>query len=428
MTIRSAHDGRTSKHSQTKDHYQIYGSGISIPLRIADAVNSGQIKPHDLHLLVLIDSLTNPITGEGCWAGNKYLATRLNRTEWYTRVKIGGLCRRGLIIRQKDKSGRRILWTVYTYAVLEKTNTISNTDSYYPTGNTQKRGRALAALATPVEDDDMLFALEEHPLDKKKSERTQTTEFDENCARQLRMITELNHPRKRPYSLSKWADQFRRLRQSLKQKNPEKQITRVLNWYEKNAPNLEKPLIGNAKEFDNCFIWLTELMEKGEDVEPLPLSADAKYILKVITNFKWPKVTSEQLAQAVERSVQNHKKLQDQRRTIRDHLKEQAQVLRDIGVDALDNSIATQLERDRFFLEWVAQEMGHTGPYLARWFEKVRKNVKDWAEWSGNLKSFIFHVDHKWFQQQGTEWTTRFGDKETWGRFMERVKDANRKV
>jgi hypothetical protein len=121
-----------------------------------------------------------------------------------------------------------------------------------------------------------------------------------------------------------------------------------------------------------------------EPSKSLTITKDAKRIIRKFQGYFWPKNFQEKLPEAIQRSLNNWKAIQDSLR-----------------------KYAKTHSRDRALIDHILECHG-MNLLIYNWFESAFQRVSEWDEWSGNVNSILFHSKSKLFRQMFIDWVVGY--------------------
>lgn len=216
--------------------------------------------------------------------------------------------------------------------------------------------------------------------------RTKPTQEDRGCAALLMRALTNNKVRKDYLSISAYAQEIRKLRQSHDIDNDE--ITITIKWLALHALEKFTPKVWNAKGFRIKYIAIRYAMERTRLNAPVKLDEEGKKILANLNIFIWKKTSQEELTMAIGCSVLNLravKKITDAR------LKELRLTPRGLKIGSKDRTEDMQRVlariRDTIF--------GETIYTITQHFKLVWRSKHNWADWNGKVSSNIWKPQEK---------------------------------
>lgn len=188
-------------------------------------------------------------------------------------------------------------------------------------------------------------------------------------------------------SPKKWEDAFGVLRRRLGPGHG--QIDAVLDFYVKSQ--ISHPKVCNAKELLACWEWLTRLMEKQTPV--VTVTPEASRVARRLAMMHWPKGSEEQLATAVQLSLDRLQQFKER-------------------LSGCNSPLAAK----------VRSRLADPLHFAEQWLVTANKRVRNWKDWSGRLLDLAVRVDCPQFQQEGRDWAQRAtGRARPWDELMEEV-------
>lgn len=228
---------------------------------------------------------------------------------------------------------------------------------------------------------------------------TKTTEDDRIRADALHGAIARKLRRRTGWSRNKWADEFRRLRESFTDSaEGGTRIKNTLAWYIKNVGGEYVPVVACAKSFRTKFDRLEAAMLRHQRDQPgIEVSEVAESIAKRQSRKNgWPKGSKDQLPHVVQMSLNN-------------------------AEDFLKRLGGVKERRLREFAVKVKSKFaGGVESFVDRWMDKVHSQVANWDDWSGNLKPWAFSPTHKMFVSMGRGWSQEYSNgTKLWSLLME---------
>lgn len=210
-------------------------------------------------------------------------------------------------------------------------------------------------------------------------------DFDLQAAKTLATALYKNNKVQRQFKLAYWAQFFCRLRRDVEPDN----IIKVLNWYCSNIKRPYTPQAYSGKSFWEKFDQIERAMIRavGEEVA---VSDEARKITERLQNLYWPKINEDELAQAVQLS--------------------------------LDNYTSFLTHDTKLFPPAIRNKLSAPATFTEQWFRDVNNQIRDWDDWSGNIKKQAFYPEHKRFRARGRSWANEYcGDPNRWDQLMEKI-------
>ena len=400
----------------TEQHQKQF-TGWWIPAEAVLAFEQGAVSATGLLLLATVDSLTNKRDRVGCFASNGYLAKKLKVNERTISRSLRTLMEAGLLIELECGKGRRELSTKWSYTTLERTkktystncrthpticrnpsDKLSDGSLYYPSGNRVKeetsdssrgsanpRGRSVDLLGASA----AITAEAQRDLDR---------------AQRLYDILHSKHRITSRPSIKKWADSFRILRQHV----PESKIDESLSWFAIHVGERFVPSIQSAVSFRKKFVSLCDAIareqeEQVEESEALDLTETEEKLVDKVLAMEWPRGDEEELARVVVLSYRNCKEFR-------------------LALARTKVGIGQQSYKTH-----VRQKLKYLVPVITSHFESVLSSVKDWKQWSGSFRSYVWTCSNtsvgRVMEKHAREYT---GNAKAWSKLVMAVqKESN---
>lgn len=252
----------------------------------------------------------------------------------------------------------------------------------------------------------------ELPSIPKKKPSTAFSQFDLACAKQLHRIVFDQLQKRNRWSSSKWADEFRLLRQTA----TEDQITFALDWYQSNCQNSSKkcPSLESAAGFRRHWKWLSECVDRDAPLT-VTISLDAHDLAATLRRERWPMGSDKQLGAVIQLSLDAYSAI----------LKQTHQLWKDHKAQDAAKPSPKQADRYLLFLEEVWKMFFTTSKhFVERWMIEVHKSVADWSGWNGDLRSHVFTFDHPKFQRMGQRFASNYcGRDDEWNRYCQELRN-----
>lgn len=221
------------------------------------------------------------------------------------------------------------------------------------------------------------------PFFEQPESKGNTTPFDKKCAKKLHKCVVEKMRIRRAVSHEKWAQEFRILRKETS--DDKKLIKKRLKWFIRHWDEKGVPPIRSAQGFRRHFHeWLADAIKRWEKHQPVEnITPEAeKMATRLARDCKWPKGSRDQLPGVVQQCFNNITKLFKQ-------LKEVEAKTKDGRIKRFIPVLRSKLFGQEFF--------------TSAWMSRVYNKIKDWEDWSGDLKSYVFTPTHKMFQSIGKE-------------------------
>lgn len=202
------------------------------------------------------------------------------------------------------------------------------------------------------------------------------SQFDKDRAGMLHStILKLGKNRTK-WNKTNWAHEIRKLRQSI---DGDKDRIRaamdffVLNHGKGKLPqNMEQSVI-SARLFRRHFDWIEDIMKKETSSSKVKPSLASIAIIRRLQRMTWPKGSDKQLTEVVQLSLEA---VIDYRKRLRAFIKE-----------------AEATKKGGNSLSWLAKavhNLEQSEGVVERHLLRVHKQIREWAEWNGNLRHYIW--------------------------------------
>lgn len=379
--------------------------GVWIPAEIFTLLEQGTINCQEVLLLAIIDSLVSP--DKGCWATNKYLGERIGVGADRIVRMVSHLRELDLLKQVGFDGKRRYLETAWSRIVEPRQKRLDclGVSAYAlfkvpPTGEPKSNNNKGEPRVKPrgPSGGNMPFI-----QTSKQTSNTTPTEFDFQCAQTLHDVVSKARRRTGRWSHKKWANEFRILRQELE--DGKNRIRQALHFYKLHVGEKGVPKIDGPPSFRRCFNWLEDVMKRYQGAErPTEITPEAKAIAQRLHGKHWPKGSREQVALAVQVSLDRLAKF-----------RKQVSAKFDLEGHKIHERLASR----------ILTNIGQHAHFVEQWFLAVNKDIQNWDDWSGDLMSMAFDPTSKRFRRMGREWTEAYcAVPEKFDQLMERLKDA----
>lgn len=198
--------------------------------------------------------------------------------------------------------------------------------------------------------------------------------------------------------INKWTKEIIKLKAEV----GKSRLKEVLLWYIRHFTDKYTPKAYTAKTFREKFYNIEDAMNRsGGNITKVKISDTATKITAQLQDRPWPKITTQQLSEAIQISL--------------DRLK--------VFVNKQKSWQEKNPKHKYFnFSEVVLQEMDNS-VFIKRWFKGVNDRIKNWNDWSGELKGFLFSEDSKQLLLLGRNLAISFcGDSQRWDKYIETLK------
>jgi hypothetical protein len=274
------------KKKQPKQQYR----GSWIPPEMMKLLGLGKVSALEVVLLAMIDSHVSE--EQGCWAGNEYLALKMNTTEdWICRM-ISKLKKMGLVTQVAFDGRHRYLETEWSRmsdkarttlqnrpgpqseADLDQSPSNSTSDSKVeghsmlePDGsNSDSVESSSKNTKSPEKRSAGPLSSNSNNSKKGRKRKSKPSNFDKNASRKLQQVVESFRKVNKNSNTSRWPEQFRLIREEDGVSKDE--IKKTLMWYEKNIGGSYIPVAYSARIFrekmqDGKFAAAMERSQNG---------------------------------------------------------------------------------------------------------------------------------------------------------------------
>lgn len=381
-----------------KEHFR----GCFFPKEIWDMLTRKEITPIEMILLGRIDSLTRD-ESHGCFARKKTLASYLGVSPRWIQAKINKLRKQGLI-RTEVKDEIRHMWVTYNSVdrgerpFSPPENDPSPIRSSLLRKDSDKRPASAKAEGGAPEGSGIngFFETPNKPSKVKV--------FDYQNADILHSAIVSKYNIRRRWIKSSWAKELGLLYKDLG--SDALRLTKVLAYF--GSFHQGAPTIINAKQFRKHFHWLEDRMNKGPSAiakKDVKMDEAAEFVYKTVSKWHWPKGSKDSLPWFIQTCVEN------------------LRIFHNLRHNPGTLTLASK-NKDPYlpsFIQMMSTKFIETETFIEEWCRWVYEQVKDWKDWSGNLKTFLFDMKAKFslgakrFDQIGKEWSTDWsGDTTYW--------------
>ncbi len=226
--------------------------------------------------------------------------------------------------------------------------------------------------------------------------------FDMKMAERLKNIIQTKSNISLKVSVKSWASRIRLLRKDVGGSEP--RIEKVMDWYENNHGKPYVPTITSAIAFRSKFIKIESSMQRvyeGSASDPSSITPDAQKVIDRLRGLKWPKDSGRQLPAAVQSSVDAHAMLWQLKKANLENVTD------DVIADKIGDP--KKVRRIRKFADFMFSRLGGRFSFVETWFRDIHEQVRNWDEWSGNLKAKSFSATSKEFKKRGQGWAVEYG-------------------
>lgn len=231
---------------------------------------------------------------------------------------------------------------------------------------------------------------------------TDYSPFDLACAERLWTAVSTRTQRRIKSRKSRWANEFRLLRESIQGPDAESRITAALDWYTANINGAKVPEAFCGAAFREKFDRIEAAMKRAADPskppafapESVTVSPHAADIARRVTNSPWPGDSERQVPALAQVCLDN----------LRAFLKK----LRVVAADKSDRGaqvLAVHIDNQIAPLDYVEQ-----------WCEDARRSAAAWRNWRGDLAPFVWTMGHKSFVTAARGWAAEYGGPAAWDR------------
>lgn len=401
-------------------------NNLLIPRSLGNLTRDGSLTGRDILLLHIVHSLEGP--GIGGNPTNRYLARSIGVTHIHVSRLIKKLNDLGLLgveyvncVRRLTAIGwdvvprGRALGTVRLCTGLnidvkqktqteEKENTVpreprdivlKSSNDYSGCAPLPSSNDGGDGIPSPPEPDAMLI----EPIAASTPKST-ATEFDHATATRLRSEICKAQARTIPYSRTRWADEIRKLRESLSD-GAESRITQVLDWYVRHIGKEYIPVAFSAEAFRRKFDQIEAAAKRAEARTPTATITDeARSIVKRLTMKQWPTGSGADLATVVQLSLNNY---------------------RDFLTKVRQANPVRKATKD--FQKHILDKWRYVEDAIQSWFTAVWDRLKRWKDWNGSLAQWVWRFDRDEVTAVGRSLASRYtGMVDCWDDLKSAVK------
>lgn len=230
--------------------------------------------------------------------------------------------------------------------------------------------------------------------------KSTATEFDHATATRLRSEICKAQARTIPYSRTRWADEIRKLRESLSD-GAESRITQVLDWYVRHIGKEYIPVAFSAEAFRRKFDQIEAAAKRAEARTPTATITDeARSIVKRLTMKQWPTGSGADLATVVQLSLNNY---------------------RDFLTKVRQANPVRKATKD--FQKHILDKWRYVEDAIQSWFTTVWDRLKRWKDWNGSLAQWVWRFDRDEVTAVGRSLASRYtGMVDCWDDLKSAVK------
>lgn len=235
--------------------------------------------------------------------------------------------------------------------------------------------------------------------------------IDLSWANQLRIICTTKLGRCQQWSLTRWADDFRKMRKM--DLIPSQTIQAVLDWYEEHAQRIPNPQILNARHFRSAFGWLERKWLRYEK-ESIVVSPEASAIFVNLKDMGWPKGSVVELPAAIQLTL-------DAFLSFRAKIRNYAQLNPEW---TKKGKRKVRASKEVVFAHYLNNGGFPQPAWLTeQWFRRVHDRVTNWENWSGNIVSAAWNGSlwDREFRKIALGWASYSTDRELWNNFSDAI-------
>ena len=230
-------------------------------------------------------------------------------------------------------------------------------------------------------------------------------------AKKLNKVIQKNKTMIRPVKDSTWVKEFIKLINSGYTKQ---ELKDAMDWLIKNYQNTYTPKIYKIKNLQEIF---PKIMQKIKNLSPnakVKISQEVKDMFKKSEHHIWPKVSKQEIQNAMQISYDNYKTFRSKQYGLTQQEKKKFNAL----LKKNNNCFSTKDERllklcNHFYLLFKSPKY-----FIPDWFDIVYKEVHNWANWNGSLSPYMFNTLNKRFQNLGQSIANDYGNEKGWGEYM----------
>lgn len=208
-----------------------------------------------------------------------------------------------------------------------------------------------------------------------------------------------------PYNLQKWASSLRLLRD--KDGVAQSRIDAVLAWLPKAIADKYTPKVFDAESFRKKFTALEAAKEREDERG----RDDTKIRDKTIDlinrmGLRWPDDTNtDEVYLTAELTRRAHRDMLDALLNLRDDDAEEEQKRRAAGGPYSTGDLHHLACKD------LISRLGSWETFVTNWMADVHHIAHHWPEWRGQVRSFVFHRNHKTFLKMLEPWSREYGGR-----------------
>lgn len=244
--------------------------------------------------------------------------------------------------------------------------------------------------------------------------------FELKAAKRLKAAIESKGKMSRKVLLKTWTKQFRLLKERHNIDN--KRIKKVIKWYIHHLTDEYVPQLYKIGDLQEKFFRIEDAMNRnvnGVNAKDnrIVVSAEVQKMTKDLKEHPhfgeaYTKVNENELSECIQTSLTNYI----------EHIKKHKKHLNKLSKQATTVSDKSYL----LFVNYMSKDDLLNPTYFIEclWFRDIVFNqIKNWKEWSGNLKPYTFSIDNKIYDNYGRMESMRYGGyADDWERYITEMK------
>lgn len=185
-------------------------------------------------------------------------------------------------------------------------------------------------------------------------------------------------------NLKRWAESLRKTSSRF----GEDKYQRLLLWYINNLGESYLPKVHSGRSFMCKFVAIEAAMIRAGELRAVTISKDAKRVVKLAGDLKWPGDEKEQELKFIQLCINNWKKFHESLEELK--------------------TTSTSSRHDQYqgefgiVLRMLCDRIRDTDPneFAAEWLKETWGLAMHWSKWNGELEPFVFTISSPRFNSQ----------------------------